>query len=386
MSENELKVTVIRRSGRRFLTMRFVDPVTGKQKTRSTKTSSRRDAERVAAKWEAELQEGRYHEPSRITWDEFRERYEDEKLSSLSSNTAEATSAAFNHLEKIVNPRNLNALNPAILSRFQAELRKTGIHETSVATHLRHLRAALNWAVSMRLLPKSPEIQMPKRAKGRTLMRGRPISTEEFERMLAAVPAIRPRDADNWIHYLTGLWLSGLRLEESTLISWDDDAAISVELGGRRPRLRIYAEAEKGHQDRLLPMTPDFAQFLALTPTAERRGPVFNLTGLQTGETITAKRISRIVSAIGKRANVVVNKAESKYARAHDLRRSYGTRWAGRVKPATLQLLMRHKSIKTTLKYYVEQDADDVADELWKTFPPEALRTKGAPDERPANS
>lgn len=27
---------------------------------------------------------------------------------------------------------------------------------------------------------------------------------------------------------------------------------------------------------------------------------------------------------------------------------------------------MWHKSIETTLKYYVDQDADDVADELWK--------------------
>ncbi len=261
-------------------------------------------------------------------------------------------------------------LDSSVLSRFQAGLRKTGMHETSIATHLRHLRAALGWAVSMRLLPKVPEIPMPKRAKGRSLMRGRPISTEEFERMLAAVPAVRPRDVETWVRYLTGLWLSGLRLEESTILSWDDDAPISVELDGRRPRLRIFAEAEKGHQDRLLPMTPDFAQFLALTPTAKRTGPVFELLGLQTGTPITAKRISRIVSAIGKRANVVVNKAEGKYASAHDLRRSFGTRWAGRVKPATLQLLMRHKSIETTLKYYVEQDADDIADELWKSFPP----------------
>jgi hypothetical protein len=38
------------------------------------------------------------------------------------------------------------------------------------------------------------------------------------------------------------------------------------------------------------------------------------------------------------------------------------------VKPATLQLLMRHRSIETTLKYYVEQDADEVADELWRIF------------------
>jgi integrase len=385
MTDNKIKVVVVKRHGRRFLTMRFVDPVTGQQKTRSTKTSNRREAERLAAKWEAELQEGRYHEPSRITWEEFRERYEDEKLSSLSCNTAEATSAAFNHLEAIINPQKLCALDATVLSRFQAGLRKTGMHETSIATHLRQLRAALGWAVSMGLLPKVPQIQMPKRAKGRTLMRGRPISTEEFERVLAAVPAVRPQDAETWIHYLTGVWLSGLRLEESTVFSWDDDAPITVELGGRRPRIRIFAEAEKGHQDRLLPMTPDFAQFLALTPAAKRTGPVFKLIGLQTGRAITPKRISRIVSAIGKRANVVVNKADGKYASAHDLRRSFGTRWAGRVKPATLQLLMRHKSIETTLKYYVEQDADDVADELWKSFPPEVIEpgTESQQEKRP---
>jgi integrase len=289
-------------------------------------------------------------------------------------------------LETIINPQRLGALDSAILSRFQAELRKTGIHETSIATHLRHLRAALSWAVAMRLLRKVPEIQMPKRAKGRKLMRGRPISTEEFERMIGAVPAIRPRDPDLWINnYLMGLWLSGLRLEEPTLFSCDDDAAISVELGGRRPRLRIYAEAEKGHQDRLLPMTPDFAEFLARTPRIDRKGLVFKLTGLQTGKTITVKRISRIISAIGKRANVVVNKAENKFASAHDLRRSFGTRWANRVKPATLQLLMRHKSIETTLKYYVEQDADEVADELWKSFPPDSTEPKGVGDKKASN-
>ena len=26
---------------------------------------------------------------------------------------------------------------------------------------------------------------------------------------------------------------------------------------------------------------------------------------------------------------------------------------------------MRHKSIETTMKYYVDQDTDDLADELW---------------------
>ena len=187
--------------------------------------------------------------------------------------------------------------------------------------------------------------------------------------MLAAVAIVRPRDQDAWRFFLHGLWLSGLRLEESLILSWDDDAAITIDFRGRRPRLRIFAEAEKGHQDRLLPITPDFAQFLLGVAADHRRGPVFTLIGLQTGEPITPKRVSRIVSAIGRRAGVVVNKKEGKFASAHDLRRTFGTRWAGRLKPATLRLLMRHRSIETTLKYYVEQDADDVADELWQAFP-----------------
>ena len=48
------------------------------------------------------------------------------------------------------------------------------------------------------------------RAKGMTLMRGRPITAEEFERMLASVESVRPDDAQAWSYYLRGLWLSGL--------------------------------------------------------------------------------------------------------------------------------------------------------------------------------
>ena len=100
-------------------------------------------------------------------------------------------------------------------------------------------------------------------------------------------------------------------------------------------------------------MTPDFASFLFRTPESKRYGPVFRIVGLQTRTPISEKRVSRILSAIGECAGIVVNKADGKFASAHDLRRAFGTRWAARVKPATLQLLMRHESIETTLKYYV---------------------------------
>jgi integrase len=45
------------------------------------------------------------------------------------------------------------------------------------------------------------------------------------------------------------------------------------------------------------------------------------------------------------------------------------TRWARKVMPTVLQKLMRHDSIETTLRYYVDLDADEMAEELGKAMP-----------------
>ncbi len=85
----------------------------------------------------------------------------------------------------------------------------------------------------------------------------------------------------------------------------------------------------------------------------------------------------------------MVNKADGKFASAHDLRRSFGTRWAKRVMPAVLKRLMRHASIQTTMGYYVDLDADEVADQLWAGWgevadPPTIGNTIGNTDRKEA--
>ena len=111
---------------------------------------------------------------------------------------------------------------------------------------------------------------------------------------------------------------------------------------------------------------PRFCRFLLATPENQREGKVFNVTGIYAGNAITPKRVSRVVSAIGKKAKVVVDKGTEKFASAHDFRRAFGTRWARKVMPMVLQKLMRHDSIETTMRYYVDLDADEMAEELWK--------------------
>ena len=77
-----------------------------------------------------------------------------------------------------------------------------------------------------------------------------------------------------------------------------------------------------------------------------------------------------MVALIGELARVVVHTdprtGKVKYASAHDLRRSFGNRWAKRVMPAVLQRLMRHESIETTMGYYVDLDADELAEDLYR--------------------
>jgi integrase len=209
-----------------------------------------------------------------------------------------------------------------------------------------------------------PKVVMPKTAKHRK-MKGGPLVGEQFERLLLVVPRVRPKDTADWVRYLHGLWLSGLRLAESVALSWDADAPFAVDLSGRHPRFRIKGEAQKSGRDELTPMVPPFAEYLLQTPERQRRGRVFRLNQDGGSVPLDVHHVGQIVDKIGRLAGVVVNPASGKTASSHGLRRTFGTRWSRKVMPAVLQRLMRHANIATTMAFYVDLDADEMADRLW---------------------
>ena len=81
------------------------------------------------------------------------------------------------------------------------------------------------------------------------------------------------------------------------------------------------------------------------------------------GTRLSAHRVGELVSDIGREAGVKVatnaQKGNIKYASAQDLRRSFGERWATRIMPPDLMILMRHESISTTMRYYVGRNAQN---------------------------
>lgn len=289
-----------------------------------------------------------------VSWSEFRSRYIEECLCFLADGTQSNVAGILDSIERIIGPLSIADLTASMISRWAAR-RKTQdkIADTTLKANLAHLRSALTWAKEQGMILEVPVIRNPPRAKSQKLMKGRPVTQAEFDHMIACCPDPSVR------FFLSGLWTSGLRLSEALSLSWDS-GELSVDMTGEFPMFRIPAEHDKGNQDRLLPMAPEFAQMLSGVPQERRIGKVFNLPWSGVCE------VSRGITAIGKSAGVIVNQNPLKYASAHDLRRSFGERWASRVMPAILMQLMRHESIETTMRYYVGQNANEVARQCWQ--------------------
>jgi integrase len=171
----------------------------------------------------------------------------------------------------------------------------------------------------------------------------------------------------SWVRLLRGLWLSGLRLGEAVLLRWERGNWPHVIVADKLGWLMIPAAFDKSHRDRTIPLPPDFDAWLRRTPPVDRIGVVFQPLG-ERGEPVAFFRVSQVISRIGKAAKIVTDPASGRTATAHDLRRSFAQRWAGRLTPADLQRLMRHSSITTTLGYYTDQDSEGLAKRMQSSF------------------
>lgn len=338
-----MRVRVRERPDRQNLQLVYTDPMTGRSKTRSAGTSDWKAAERAAAKWEAELDSGGGF--AATSWDVFRTRFEDEYLPEKRPSTRREYMTALNHFEAVIgSPRDVNAINASVVSRFRAELRKRVASEETVKKILRHLRAALNWAGQIEMIARPPTIKIKTLKKS---LRGRPITVFEFVRMY------HQAESDQWRDLMLAIWLSGLRLEEAMRLSFSPP--VQLDLDQKYPRIRFQVEGHKAARDELVPLTPAMTRFVRRF-TDRTDGPLFPVP-------VLLNEVSARISDYGEAAGVRVS--PTKFASAQDMRRSFGSRWALRVHPFVLKQMMRHRSLETTLAYYADIDTDEIAAHIW---------------------
>jgi integrase len=342
MHEKRVTVYVLKPKDRATLQLQWVDPDTGTRKTRSAGTADEKEAEKARADLEYELNNGKYQEVSRMTWERFRELFEQEYVAGKRLNTCKNYDAMFNAFEKACNPRMLRGITERTISAFAAALRKmpgrargsAGQAPNTIKQRLQLLHKALGWAAQQKLIPEVPRfpaVKVPRK-------RPQPIPAESFERLLAGAP-----DANMRAFLLAG-WLGGLRLGEAIALEWSENPH-SPYLAPERSRIVFPAEFVKANEDQWVPLDPALWQAIQAMPRHGRK--VFHFAA-KDGHPIKQNGIGDRVIRLAKRVGVRLT--------MHSLRKGFGCRYAGKVPAQVLQKLMRHSNIAMTMAYYANVD------------------------------
>lgn len=363
----EVRVYVVEYGRDNFmLRIRWPD---GTQQHESAGTQDEGEAERRAGLREAELRVLGPRGDGKMLWTAFKTEVDAKLVNSLAPATQRKYHGVFKAVEKYGKPPilTMGQLTTGYMTDFIAAWRAAGAPDATLFGYLGHLKAAFAWAHEQGWMPVVPIIRKPT-IDDEEPTKGRGISDAEFAKYQNAAVKVVKEQAAEWQRALKGLYLSGLRLEESTQLSWDVPRSIRVDLSGEYPMLHIPRSRQKKRKAELYPMTRDFAEFLLETPEAERTGWVFKFPMPVRNDTEfrRADTIGKVLSEIGEKSGVVVDLNRGKFVSAHDLRRSFGVRWSLEVYPADLQVLMRHASIETTMKYYTRQKSDVVAARIWQ--------------------
>jgi integrase len=340
MHEGRVNVWVQRFKDRKHLMLQWIDPDTGKRKSRSAGTDDEKEAERARADLEYELSHGKYQEASTMSWDRFRELFREQYVAGLREGTGDVYDMAFNAFEQICNPRKLRSINEQTISSFVTGLRKAPgnggtMQPSTIKVRLQFLQTALRWAEHQGLIPRCPKfpaVKVPKK-------KPQPVATELFERLLQRAPD------DNMRVYLMCGWLAGLRLGEALELEWEEtDKAPYLDLD--RQRIVLPAGFVKAVEDQWLPLDPQLADALKALP---RNGPkVFRFVSRAGGGPLSRTGLSCRIVKLAKAAGVKLT--------MKTLRKGFGSRYAGKVPAQVLQKLMRHSNITITMDYYANVD------------------------------
>jgi integrase len=385
----------------RPIQLRYYCPEAKREIRMSTGTRDLEAAEQQKAELEARLLLGlptqtvaKTPAGPEMDWSDFRELYRTLHLVAVRDSTAAAAESRLDLAERILKPKTLaDVAATSALQKLQAEMlagretrRKKPRSPHTVRGHMGGVLGALNWAYLQDWLPTPPKVRKLKVSKSKA-MKGRPITEQEFKKMLEATDGVVGADAaHSWRYLLRGLWESALRLSELMNVSWNLAGTIRpVWAESRLPLLDIPASMQKNDTEQSIPLLPAFEDLLNEIPTEDRKGWVFEPLSLQLqlGRRIQVDRpssewVGKIVSRIGKAAGIIVEEADErtgrpvKHASAHDLRRSCGERLrnAG-VPPLVICRVMRHESWETTRKHYapgdVQQDAQVLRETLRQT-------------------
>lgn len=317
----------------------------GKTRERKSAATNRRQAIREAAKLEKELETVNETE----SWQLVKRRYGAEHCGPAAKVSWQSACKWVEKAGEIQSPEDITT---SLLSQAVAIMEASGLARATVRGYLRHFMAGLRWAKDLGLMQEVPKVRLPKL--GPRKMRSRPITEAEYSRL---VEVANSSGRSHLVPVLEFCYWGGLRIGEVAKLTADPLGDFVVTLD-EPPRFIIQGHAQKSRIEQQALIAPELVTIL------QGRWESFPKTGrLLPAVPAGPHWLSRTIAQLGRDSGIVVND-QGKTVTAHDLRRSFATRWASRVSPAVLQKLTRHADVSTVMDYYVSLDLCDLARQI----------------------
>ncbi|MFZ1291065.1 MAG: site-specific integrase [Melioribacteraceae bacterium] len=209
-----------------------------------------------------------------------------------------------------------------LIDKFKAE----GKSEETIRTYTRHQKIFFNDAIKKKLLTSNPVNEY--KTKSNNVVKV--INEEELE---AIFQFFKKRNLKHY-YFLRILNSTGLRISEAIALKWND-----INYKGKT----ITINNTKGKRAEEIPLLEETEQiFKEIEYESEY---IFNYKN-----TNSLKAIKRQLTKFGYTF--------------HDFRRTFGTRWSKELKPFELKKIMRHNDLRTTDKYYIHNELNEIKNKM----------------------
>lgn len=310
--------------------------VGGKMRSRSVGADKKR-AERERAKMLSELERGTYQDTRRIAWADF---VKDHVSKIEGKRNAVEAKRTLNEFGTMMNPASPKAVTYSMVEAFIVRLAGIKNKPATINKKLAYVRSAMNRAIKRGYAGRNPvDAELFKSVDDKP-----PRVITEAEETLLLDTAESLYGFRWWALVFTSLRTGGRR-SEMLMLPWG-----RIRLEGDEPQ--VHFADTKSHRDRIVPINPDVVDVLLRlkAQTLQAGGPFIGM----------ADNLSRQWGRIRRQAGL-------DDVALHDCRRTYVTRLilAGVPLP-TVQKLVGHADVKTTLRYYNWVSTKDLRDGVKK--------------------
>jgi integrase len=278
---------------------------------------------------------------------DYAESFLSDKPNSINRKVGEC---AYKKFQEVINTSELkvNEVTEFVANTYQDYLIEKKLSYNTQRTYINYMNIMFGYFIKKKIYTDENPFVRLKRKDSKF------ITTIKDEHMKLILEYLKKNNTELY-RFINFLRLTGFRLNEGLQLEWNQikwkENVISLTTFKDNNRNDIFPlEIERGELKRFL------------LSFKQENGKMFKLN-----REYILKPFQKCIVAINKEQKEKNKKwIDIPRYTIHEIRKSFGSKYASKLKPISLMKLMRHSNIETTLRYYIQLDVVDIAKELNK--------------------